>query len=371
MKHRWSVMHNYLAGITAGSWFRLLKQNHFEVDSCYWHRAAFITLTSLMNSWYVALGERRFKNAIDQTKITQAPLFILGHWRSGTTHLHYLLAQDTDQFAFPNTYQVVNPETFLTTEQTNKRLFARLVPPTRPMDNMALSFDTPQEDEFAPCLMSLCSPYLGISFPRREEHYLKYLSFDSVSRDEIDRWANAFVWFLKKLTLKSNRSLLLKSPPHTARIRLLLELFPNAHFVHVHRNPYRVFQSTRHYFDTAMWYTYLQRPKLEGVDDGIFRRYTLLHDAFFRDQSLVPAAQFCEVSFEDLEQDPVGQVRAIYERLGLSGFSRFEPKLRGYVQSLAGYRQNQFDELPASWRGRIHKEWQRSFDQWRYPECSA
>jgi hypothetical protein len=366
MKHRWAVGHNYLAGITAGNWRRLLRQNHFSVDPVYWHRAAFVTLASLMNSWFRAKEERQFAAAVHQTRIMRPPLFILGHWRSGTTLLHYLLAQDTEQFVFPNTYQVVNPETFLSTEETHKRRFARLVPPTRPMDNMTLSFDTPQEDEFAPCLVSLLSPYLGISFPRRESHYLRYLSFDGVPEREVAAWSKAFVGFLKKLTLRSNRSLLLKSPPHTARIRLLLKLFPDARYIHIHRDPYRVFQSTRHYFDTAMWFTYMQRPDCGRIDDGIFHRYTLLHDAFFRDRGLVPASCFCEIAFEELEQDPIGQVRLIYEKLGLDGFARFEPKLRQYVLSLEGYQKNQFAELPSSLRARVAREWKRSFDEWKY-----
>ncbi len=127
-----------------------------------------------------------------------------------------------------NTYQVVNPLTFLCTEAVNSKRFARLVPPKRLMDNMELSFQTPQEDEFAPCLMTLRSLYVGISFARREDHYLRYLNFDGVDRDEIETWKAAFLWFLKKLTYKYRRGLLLKSPPHTARIRLLLEMFPEA-----------------------------------------------------------------------------------------------------------------------------------------------
>ena len=366
LKNRWSVMHNYLAGITTGGWRRLLAENGYAIDPVYWHRAAFISLTSVMNSWYAAREEREFGGAIARTAISQPPLFILGHWRSGTTLLHYLLAQDTDQFAFPDTYQVVNPQTFLSTEEINKRRFAKLVPPKRPMDNMALSFDTPQEDEFAPCLTSLLSPYLGISFPRREVHYLKYLTFDAVTPEELEQWQQSFIYFLKKLTLKSDRCLLLKSPTHTARIRTLLQLFPTARFIHVHRDPYRVFRSTQHYFDTAMWYTYLQRPDLAHLDDGIFHRYNLVHDAFFRDRPLIPDSHYCEVKFEALERDPVGQVRRIYERLGLHGWTAFEAKLQRYVKSLEGYQKNEFAPLPETLRRRVATEWRRSFEEWQY-----
>jgi len=144
LKHRWSLSHNYLCGITAESWWRLLRENRFGVDREYGHRAAFITAASLINSVYRFRERRRYDAAAAAVEITQPPLFILGHWRTGTSLLHYLLAQDTEQFAYANTYQVVNPHTFLSTEEANSRRFAALVPKKRLMDNMALSFQTPQ-----------------------------------------------------------------------------------------------------------------------------------------------------------------------------------------------------------------------------------
>ena len=86
---------------------------------------------------------------------------------------------------------------------------------------------------------------------------------------------------MRKLTFKYGRPLVLKSPPHTARIRLLLEMFPEARFVHIHRHPYQVFRSCRHYHDTAVWYSYLQKPDTSLNDDRIIRRY----EAFAKDEA--------------------------------------------------------------------------------------
>lgn len=367
LKHRWSVSNNYLAGITAGDWWKLLKANHFAIAPAYWHRAAFITLASIVNSRQRRREERQYTTRIKQTEIREAPLFILGHWRSGTTLLHYLLAQDTERFAFANTYQVVNPHTFLSSEEKNTRRYARFVPSTRPMDNVRQSFGTPQEEEFAPLLMTLLSPYLGLSFPEQEAHYTRYLTFEGVPQDEIDDWKGALLWFCRKLTLKYDRRLVLKSPPHTARIRLLLELFPDARFVHIHRDPYRVFQSQRHFFDTAIWYTYLQRPDRRRVDDGILKRYSMMYDAFFRERRLIPDNRFHEVRFEDLERDPVGEVHRLYDALEIDGFQEFRPKLQAYCDSQAKYQKNDFSRLSESDRNGVAAAWSRSFDIWNYP----
>jgi omega-hydroxy-beta-dihydromenaquinone-9 sulfotransferase len=367
LKRRWSVANNYLAGITAGDWWRLLRENRFAVSPTYWHRAAFITLASLVNSHFRKREERQYKDQIEQVEIQQAPLFILGHWRSGTTLLHYLMAQDTERFAFANTYQVVNPHTFLCTEEINTRRFARLVPATRPMDNMRQGFDTPQEDEFAPLLMTLRSLYLGISFPQHEAQYANYLTFEKVPAEVIDEWKRAVLWFCKKLTFKYRRQLVLKSPPHTGRIRLLLEIFPQAKFVHIHRDPYRVFQSQRHYFDTAIWYTYLQRPDRSLIDTGILQRYNTMYDAFFKDREQISGSQFHEVRFDDLERDPIGEVRRIYAQLDLGSFAKVESKLRAYVDSLASYGKNEFAPLAEADRHRVAESWSRGFEAWNYP----
>src|SRR5690606_21013398 len=81
LKHRWSISHNYLAGITAGMWWKLLRENRFAVDPAYWHRAVFISLSSLLNSYYRRREDRQFAEEIEAVRITQPPLFILGHWR--------------------------------------------------------------------------------------------------------------------------------------------------------------------------------------------------------------------------------------------------------------------------------------------------
>lgn len=366
LKHRWSVGHNYLAGITAGDWWRLLQQNDFAVDPVYWHRAAVVSLLSVVNSWHRRKEEEEFGEQIRATQITKPPLFILGHWRSGTTHLHNLLAQDDEGFAYANTYQVVNPHTFLTTEEKNTRRFAWMIPDKRPMDNMTLSFESPQEDEFAPLLISLLSSYLGVSFPRRDDHYHRYLSFAGVPREEIEAWKGGFLWFLKKLTLKYDRALLLKSPPHTARVRLLLEMFPDAKFVHIHRRPEEVLVSFRHYYDTAMWHTYLQRPDRSRIDDEIFQRYRDLFTAFYGDRDLIPRGNFHEVNFEQLEREPMATVKGIYEALSIDGAERALPKIKAYADTLKDYEKNRFTPLDDASRGRIREEWREFYEPMGY-----
>jgi omega-hydroxy-beta-dihydromenaquinone-9 sulfotransferase len=362
LKHRWS-MASYLTGINLDRWLELLSEN--RVSPAYWHRAAFVTLTAAINS-ITSLRERRFDEAVRDTPVHPSPLFIIGHWRSGTTHLHNLIARDP-RFAFPNTYQVINPNTFLTTEETNTRRYARLVPETRPMDQVAMGFSEPQEDEFAPCLMTLLSLYLGISFPSKLPRYEKYLSFEHATAAEKEEWKQALLWFCRKLTYKQgHRPLVLKSPTHTARIRLLLEIYPDARFVHIHRHPHDVFRSNRHYWDTAVWHTYLERPDRSDVDDGIIRRYRLMHDAFHEQRSLIPPGRFHELSFQELETDPIASLDSIYKKLDLPDFAEFRTNAEAYLATLGGYRRNRFEPLDPALADRLASEWSREFTLWNY-----
>src|SRR4051812_32757148 len=235
-----------LGGLALGDWLRLLGENRFDVSPSRLPRAMTITFHSAQTSAFRVLARLRTGDALRDVHISP-PLFVLRHWRTGTTHLHNLLAVD-DRFAYPNLYQALYPHTFLTTEGLNSRVIEFFLPKRRPMDNVEWSMKSPLEDEFALCVASLMSPCLGWLFPKRREHYDRFLTFRGVPEEEIRRWREAFQLFLRKLTWKYGRPLILKSPPHTCRIRLLLAMFPEARFVHIHRDPYAVFSSSRKTF---------------------------------------------------------------------------------------------------------------------------
>lgn len=325
-----------------------------------------VSIRSLYNSRARRRENRRYGAQVAQAQV-QVPLIIVGHFRSGTTLLHNLLTLD-EQFAFPSLFQVTNPLSMLFWEERfREQLSQQEVSHERPMDNVQISFRSPGEDEAALAVLSLCSPRLGWLFPRQEERYERYLTFDDTSQAEIDAWQSAFMLFAKKLTWRYEKPLALKSPEHTGRIRLLLQMFPNARIVHIYRNPLAVFQSTRRLYNTAVPQSYLQEPASPDLDTGILRRYSAMYDAYFRDWALVPEGQFHEVRFEDLEEDMVGQIGLLYERLRLPGFAQVEPKLIAYARESQDYQKNVHDSLPKDARRRVATAWQRNFEQWGYP----
>ena len=299
-----------LIGIAYADWRVLRKEVKNDIDPEKRNDARRLTMASLWTSWRARGETRRFDAQVANTALAD-PVFILGHWRSGTTLFHNLLAL-SDEFAFPRMYQVSNPHCFLTLPI--ERILARQAQAStsrkRPMDNVEFEPMSAAEDEFATCPMSLRSDMISWSFFRQEPFYDRFLTFRDAPREDYERWRNALVWFLKKVTFKYNCCRpLLKSPQHTARVRLLLEQFPNARFIHVRRNPYVVFRSTQRLFETGIVPNAFQKsPGPEFQVAGILRRYKEMYDCFFDDRQLIPADHYTEIAFEDLENDLVSSV---------------------------------------------------------------
>jgi hypothetical protein len=352
------------AGITFGRWLRVLRENYFDVDLRYWARAALVTAGSIGNSLLARMENLRYGRGIRETTV-HPPLFVLGIWRSGTTHLHNLLARD-DRFAYPSFFDVLYPHTFLSIEKTSSRLIAAFVPGKRPQDNMSMGVSEPQEDEFALCSLTGRSYLMTLAFPRRAKHYERYLTLRDVSAEELSEWKAALLGFVQKLAFKYGRPLVLKSPGHTARVQLLLSMFPGAKFVHIHRNPFEVFQSARHSVLKLAPYWTLQRSEYTELDDDIIRQYKQVCSAYLEEQSLIPRSHLYEISFARLEADPLSAMREIYQALDLPDFAYVAPKLKECLGSLAEYRRNVFREVPGDLRSRIAEEWRTWIEEWGY-----
>jgi hypothetical protein len=353
------------AGMTFGDWWRILRQNGFEVDPPFWGRAALITLGSFPNTLLRRLENAIYSRQIVRTKV-EPPLFVLGAWRSGTTHLHNLFAQD-DRFTFLNYFQALYPHSFLCTERTNAKAAHFLMPKKRVQDNMPMGVREPQEDELALCAIAGFSFLFSNAWPRNAAAYDRFLTMKDASDAEIGKWKASLMWLVRKLSFRYGRPLVLKSPAHTARIRLLLELFPEAKFDHIHRHPYAVVPSARHtVIKVTPWWA-LQRNDFKDLDDRTVGQYREIYDAYFEQRHLIPKGHLHELSFESLEQDPLGQLRAAYEALDLPSFSHAEPALRRYLTNIAGYKKNSLPDLSPEFKAKVASACRRCFEEWNYP----
>jgi omega-hydroxy-beta-dihydromenaquinone-9 sulfotransferase len=278
--------------------------------------------------------------------------------------LHELLILDS-RHNFPNTYQCLEPNHILLTEKIFSKTLGFLLPSSRPMDNMAAGWDKPQEDEFALCMLGLPSPYQQIAFPQCPPPPAEYLDLEGLSRRQRDQWKRALFTFLQTLTYKDPRRLVLKSPPHTARIPTLLKLFPDAQFVHIVRNPYVVFSSTMNLWKAFHRKHGLQRPDCAWLEEYVYSTYLRMFEKFEAGKKLVRPSHFHELKYEDLIADPIGQMRTLYDTLNLGGFDDVQPKLEEYMNRTKGYETNKYRLAPEQAEA-IAKRWGESIRRWGY-----
>lgn len=355
----------WFGGINFGDWVRLLLRERCAIAPRYWPRAAFITTISLITTTVQTVEEAVYDKRLKDLPI-DPPLFILGHPRSGTTHLHNLISLD-ERFGHPTMYEVNFPQSFMLTEKQCGWLLEYALPTSRPMDNMSVGADSPQEDEWAQIVMSQLSPYVGWSFPKSIDRYQKYWTLNEATEAERHEWQQDLLKFCRKLQWTHGRPMVMKSPAHTCRVRWLLPLFPNAKFVHVHRNPYEVFRSTQRLWQKIRPFCQMQIPEdPHRDDDRILKCYREMHQQYFEDRESIPADHLCEVRYDDIEKHPLETMEYIYEKLNLPNFGEVREKLEAYLQKTAGYQKNRHQPLPPDLVRRINTECHQAFEEWGY-----
>jgi len=348
------------------AWTKLLAKNRFAVRPGNWYVAAIASGVSFGHTVLKWLQHGQYGRRIAETKIEQPPIFIIGHWRTGTTLLHELMILD-QRFTFPNTYHCMVPHHFLLTESLAKRYLTWMLPTRRPMDNMLVGWDRPQEDEFAMCLMGQPSPYSDFAFPNHSTFAPGSLDLEGLSPRELREWKRVFYRYLRTLTFHDPRRLVLKSPPHTARIRHLLDVFPDAKFVHIMRNPWVVFSSTVNLWRKLYQQHALQRPTFKGLEEYVLNTFVQMYARLEEGRKLVPAGQFHELRYEELVADPIDQMQKLYDSLNLGEFENLRPRLDDYLQRNADYETNKFDLAP-EWREQIRTRWADVIARYGYTE---
>lgn len=363
-----------LTGIELPAWKDVLQREKWAVDAPYLHRAAWVTAWSVPTTVAARVEDARFGRALAAMDIDPPPLFLLGHWRSGTTHLHNCIGR-MPTFTYPTVYQVVFPGAFLTTRDVVPRLTKGLLPETRGYDNVKQGWDEAAEDEIALAKTTGLSPYLGFMFPEHAARYERYVDFLEATADERDRWKEGFRYFLKKVMYASGgRQVVLKSCTHTARIRLLREMFPTARFVYIHRHPYRVFSSTLHMRSHTDWENFFQVP-WENWEEERERQTLILGQRIFEryleDRSAIPEDRLVEIAYDDFVGREVEVLRDTFSRLGLDGWERGEPALREYLAGLEGYRTNAL-RITEKQKAKVRDAWHLAFSAHGYsPEKDA
>jgi len=164
----------------------------------------------------------------------------------------------------------------------------------------------------------------------------------------------------------------LKSPLHTARLKLIRELFPEARFIHIVRNPYDVFASTVRLWKIQYDVQGLQNPRYEAtgaipsVEDHVLDTFNLLYGDFTAEASKIPLRQFCETRYEDLVRNPGAELQRIYTHLGLNGAEDMRHWIEKELRNRTAFRRNRHRLAPAQ-RATVYQRWRWFFDAYSVP----
>jgi omega-hydroxy-beta-dihydromenaquinone-9 sulfotransferase len=351
-------------GMRPGVWWKLCADHGFRIHPIRWPMAFLIGLITPFNSVMGAAQRVWYGRQIDKAELKEPPVFIIGHWRSGTTYLHELMHLD-ERFVSPTTYQCFAPHHCLLTEGMMNTLGSWLMPKQRPMDNMAAGWDRPQEDEFALLTLGAPTPYLRMAFPNEEPPCREFLDMQGCSAEDLRRFEQAITHFVKLLSFSAEKRVLLKSPPHTGRVETLARLFPGAKFIHIVRHPFALYPSTMRLWQSLDEVQGLQMPRGEKLDEYVFDCLTRMYRGFEdQRQRLVPGA-IMDVRYEDLVADPVKKVGEIYQRLELGDYRPVREPIADFVAQQKDYKPNKH-HMDDALKRRIRERWAAYFERYGY-----
>ncbi|CAM9772164.1 unnamed protein product [Chrysoparadoxa australica] len=385
-----------------GGWLRMLRT--FWGELCFSPSICLtlllVTLCTCLTSmasffenlfvWWTS-GFREFKG-------NDRPVFILGHYRSGTTLLHNMLVLDDEQFSYSSNLQCLFPCNFRVMRRVGPAIQCML-PKTRPMDDVSLNLDLPQEDEYAMMIATGgISPFLQFFFSQKsqQERLSKFLTFElcqerpsdpghdveddvensqagtaACDPDDVEalkKWKSTWLTFLKKVAYDNHtrhgagkKRLALKSPSHTARIPLLLEAFPNAQFIFVHRDPYEVWNSTVAMVGAVNPICRLTEvPTEEDVASYVINQYKDMNRAYRETRHLIPEENLAEVKYRDLVDSPLLAMDEIYTKLRMGNPPIKE--LAAYVEEQhRGFKKKKPRDLDDRVVRLLNKEWAEEF----------
>ena len=315
-----------------------------------------IVSVSIISTFFSGFDYFLYRRRIENTRIIGSPIFIIGHWRSGTTYLQKLVSQD-QQFFTPTFYQCALPQGFLSAEKYIKQAMQKTLPATRIFDSMLFSVDEPFDDEFAMLKLTTTSRMLHFAFPSKA-------SFNEQPKTDTEKWSILFGWFSKKLTYASGKRLLFKSPMNTMRIKEIIQLFPEAKFIYIHRKPEDVFVSSLYQAEKLFEHNKLSETTYDSRE-YIICRYKNIFSSYKEHKKIIPKSQIIEVAFESLETSPLEVIRKVYAELKINGFEQALPNISRYIESTRGYKKNKF-KITKEDRGIVKKEWSAAYDCFGY-----
>jgi omega-hydroxy-beta-dihydromenaquinone-9 sulfotransferase len=361
-----AVEQHPLAGSSFISLMKLFLGNG-GVDREYLPQALSIATASFLTIPLKIFENVKFSQKIADTQLEFPPIFIIGHPRSGTTYFQYLMSLDPNLGYLENWQAMRGSEIFLSNQELAKRWADSNYPRKRISDGVMMFANSPAEEEYP--LANACpySFYTWFYFPKNmRKIFQNFVLFEGVDQQIISEWKRAYTKMLKRITLSANgKRLILKNPINTARVKILLSMFPDAKFIHIYRNPYSIYASTNTLYKKIVRVLGLQTINEAELEENIIFIYKQMMEKFLVDKSSIPPENLIEIKYEDFIGNEIQHFKQIYEQFKLLDFEQAEAEFKKYIKSQANYKTNKYT-LDEETIKKITEEWRFTIEKWQY-----
>ncbi len=266
----------------------------------------------------------------------EEPIFILGYYRSGTTHLHEVLLADK-RFGYINFFQCLFPGGFFYTEKWLKPILnpiAKFLKIKHPAHKIPFHFDLPAEEDVTLVASGFynASNWGQIFTKNFKRFFNKTVFLENISDKETKELKNEFHRLFVKAALKNkNKRMIFKSPPQMARIKLILDMYPHAKFIYIHRNPYDVFKSNQKLWESFKLHA-LHKFTQEKANENIVWSMNKCYDQYEKNKKLISQKNLVEIGFDELQNYPMETIEKIYTHLNIKNKETAFPHIKAYIE---------------------------------------
>lgn len=244
----------------------------------------------------------------------------------------------------------------------------RFMPTTRPQDNVKISADSAVEEEHPLTNITEKCGMMSFFIPQNMTYFDKYNLGKGRSEEETREWKSIYHNLLQGISYYNGgqRQLLLKNPHNCGRIDMLLDLYPEAKFINIHRNPYDVYKSNLHLWKTTVSTQFLQDFHEEEMHERVMYLCGETLKRYFDQLELIPKENIIDVAYDDFVGSEVEILEKVYGQLNINGFEHAKPKFIEYLATLKEYKKNKFTVLPENVVEEINDKWSIAFERWGY-----
>jgi hypothetical protein len=245
-------------------------------------------------------------------------------------------------FKTPSILEVAHPQCFILSTKILTPIIEKLLIKKRNCDNVRLTPEEPQEDEFALFRVTTHSPVEKIVFPDKNTFFISPECDFMPSKQHFPVWRKTIETFYSKLSLQKRGRLVLKNPYHSMRISCLKQIFPQAKFIHIYRSPLKVIPSTIQMWDIDNELNCLRKGKNAPDLDLAISIYDTMLTSITHDFCTLPESDYCTIDYDNLVNSPEQTIHRALDSIGIPLSENQRWRLETFAESMKGYRTNTY-----------------------------